>query len=73
MGIADYFQSVEAMTPEQVREFLDRHEPSEYNLVDVRQPSEYERMHLPGARLIPLPELADRMNELDTDKPTIAY
>ena len=61
------------MTAEEVREFLKNKNPDEYNLVDVRQPKEYERGHLPGARLIPVGELRDRLGELDPDKPTITY
>jgi len=73
MGILDYFRPVSAMTAEKVREFLRNKKPEEYNLVDVRQPKEYERGHIPGARLIPVGELADRLRELDPDKPTITY
>ncbi len=73
MSIRDYFRSIETMTPEQVRDLLDKYTPDEYNLVDVRQPAEYQRGHLPGARLIPLAELAGRMNELDPAKPTVTY
>ena len=47
--------------------------PDQYNLVDVRQPKEYERGHLPGAKLIPLGELKDRLSEVDPNKPTIIY
>jgi rubrerythrin len=42
-------------------------------LLDVRQPGEYESEHLPGAKLIPLPELNQRLAELDAAKPTIVY
>ena len=73
MGIRDYFRSVETMTPQQVREFLDRRAPEEYNLIDVRQPGEYRQEHLPGARLVPLAELADRVRELAPTRPTITY
>jgi len=44
-----------------------------FTLLDVRQPEEYESEHLPGAKLIPLPELGGRMPELDAEKPTIVY
>jgi rhodanese-related sulfurtransferase len=47
--------------------------PDEYNLVDVRQPKEYERGHLSGAKLIPLGELKDRLSEVDPNKPTVVY
>ncbi len=33
-------------------------------LLDVRQPDEYEQRHVPGAQLIPLAEVPDRMAEL---------
>ena len=33
-------------------------------LVDVRMPDEYEEMHVAGAVLIPLPELAQRADEV---------
>ncbi len=73
MSIIDYFKPVPAMSAEEVREILNRKDPSEYNLVDVRQPREYERGHLPGARLIPVSELPTRARELDPDKMTIVY
>jgi sulfur-carrier protein adenylyltransferase/sulfurtransferase len=73
MGVADYFKTVSSMTAEEVREFLKNKNPDEYNLVDVRQPKEYERGHIPGASLIPVGELHDHMQDLDPDKPTIAY
>ena len=73
MGLADYFKPVETMTADEVRSFLAAHRPGEYNLVDVRQPKEYEQSHLPGSRLIPVAELSGRLAELDPKKPTIAY
>ena len=73
MGVLDYFKSVPTMNTDEVRKFLSERKPDEYNLVDVRQPSEYENEHLPGANLIPLDELKDRIYEIDPEKPTIAY
>lgn len=63
----------EAITTEQAKKYLDTHGVADYNLVDVRQDWEYEEFHLPGAKLIPLPELADRLNEIPSDKPTLVY
>ncbi|CAG36169.1 conserved hypothetical protein [Desulfotalea psychrophila LSv54] len=37
-----------------------------YKLIDVRLEEEYEMGHIPGAILIPLHELQDRMDEIDT-------
>ena len=73
MGILEYFKPVSTWSPEEVRQFLKEKNPEEYNLVDVRTPKEYERGHLPGARLIPVGEVADRLFELDPHKPTIVY
>jgi rhodanese-related sulfurtransferase len=73
MGISDYFKPVSSWSAEEVRTFLNEKEPEKYNLVDVRQPKEYEQGHLPGAQLIPLGELANRLKELDPGKPTITY
>jgi rhodanese-related sulfurtransferase len=73
MSILDYFKPVSTWSSEKVREFLSRKNQEEYNLVDVRQPEEYEIRHLPGAQLIPLGELPNRLGELDPNKPTIVY
>ncbi len=73
MGIFDYFKPVRSMTSEQVREFLKGHNPEDYNLIDVRQPREYENGHLPGAKLIPVGQLTDRAKEVDAGKPSILY
>ena len=73
MGLLDLFKSVPSWSVGEVRRFLAEREPDSYNLIDVRQPKEYEKGHLPGARLIPLPELNDRMDEIDRGKPTIVY
>jgi len=74
MKIMDYFKRVPTWSPETIREFLDEHREDEYNLVDVRTPKEYEEEgHIPGARLIPVGELPDRLSELDPLKPTIVY
>lgn len=73
MGFLDYFKPVSRWTAEEVRAFLRARSAESYNLIDVRQPGEYESGHLPGARLIPMAELTDRLGDLDRSKPTITY
>jgi sulfur-carrier protein adenylyltransferase/sulfurtransferase len=73
VSILDYFKPVSTWTAEKIRLFMKEKNPGEYNLVDVRHPKEYEGGHLPGAKLIPLGELKDRLSEVDPDKPTIVY
>ena len=38
-------------------------------LIDVREPHEYAEAHAPGAVLIPLGEVAERIDEVPTDRP----
>ncbi|MGI8491849.1 MAG: rhodanese-like domain-containing protein [Acidimicrobiales bacterium] len=38
-------------------------------VLDVRNPDEYESVHVPGAVLIPLGELADRLGEVPDASP----
>ena len=38
-------------------------------VIDVRNPDEYESGHVPGARLIPLPEVAERVDEVPEGEP----
>jgi sulfur-carrier protein adenylyltransferase/sulfurtransferase len=73
MSVLDYFKPVSTMPAEKVRQFLNEKNRESYNLIDVRQPKEYEEEHLPGARLIPLGDLPKRLAELDPAKPTIIY
>ncbi len=73
MSVLDYFKPVSTMPAEKVRELLNEKDRESYNLIDVRQPKEYEEEHLPGARLIPLGDLPKRLSELDPGKPTIVY
>ena len=73
MSILNYFKPVSTWPAEKVREFLNQKDSADYNLIDVRQPKEYEQNHLPGARLIPLGELQNRLSEIDPHKPTIVY
>jgi rhodanese-related sulfurtransferase len=38
-------------------------------VLDVREPWEFRRGHVPGARLIPLGQLAERIGELEPERP----
>ena len=73
MSVLDYFKPVSSWPVEKIRQFIKEKNPDEYNLVDVRQPKEYEKGHLPGAKLIPVGELKDRLSEVNPNKPTIVY
>ena len=54
-------------------ELVARMRRGEVVVLDVRPPEEYRSGHVPGARSIPLAELAARLAELPTDVPVVAY
>jgi rhodanese-related sulfurtransferase len=64
---------IKRLTSGEVKELLDKDTESEFQLLDVRQPREYEAGHIPGAKLIPLGELEYRYGELDNDRGIILY
>ncbi len=68
-----FLTPVKNMTADELRDYVGAHREGSYTLLDVRQEGEYQKAHLPGARLIPLPELTDRLGELDPQRPVIAY
>jgi len=61
------------MDTAEAKVYMDEHKEGTFTLLDVRQPGEYEKTRIPGAKLIPLPELPDRLGELDPKKPLITY
>ncbi len=61
------------ISPAEVNAFMSEHQTDEYQLLDVRQPKEYEKEHIPGGLLIPVKELLERKGELDKNKPTFIY
>lgn len=73
MSLAELFHHVTEWTADEVRAFLDGSHPEEYQLVDVRQEHEYLQQHIPGAQLIPAPDIPHRLGELDPEKTTIVY
>lgn len=68
-----FFTPVQAMDAATAKKFIGEKPQGEVTILDVRQPKEYESGHIPGAKLIPLPELGNRLDELDPDKPTLTY
>ena len=46
---------------------------ADVQLIDVRQPAEYNFARIPGAKLIPLGEIIRRMDEIDPEKETILH
>jgi len=68
-----FFTPVQSFNAEQARAYMADHSHREFTILDVRQSKEYESGHIPGAKLIPLPDLMDRLPEIDPQKPAIVY
>ena len=66
-------KKIETMNVDQAKEWFIGNKGSEFIILDVRQPEEYRSGHLPGAVFIPLPDLINKVGELDHSKPIIAY
>jgi sulfur-carrier protein adenylyltransferase/sulfurtransferase len=58
------------VSPLEAREMLDR---GGVQLIDVREPWEYEEAHIPGCRLIPQGEVPARLAEIDKGAPAVVY
>lgn len=68
-----FFTPVGSMDFKEAKDYINSHPAEDFTILDVRQPSEYEQSHIPGAVIIPLPQLSDRMGELDREKPILVY
>jgi rhodanese-related sulfurtransferase len=55
------------------KELLAQAKRGEVVVLDVRPPEEFDTAHLPYARSMPLPELAQRLAELPRDVEIVAY
>lgn len=73
MSFINYFKPVTTIKADEVRQMIKGKKPEEFCLLDVRQLKEYEQGHIPGAVLIPIAQLPERLGELDPKKPTIVY
>ena len=68
-----FFTPTSSITAAEAKKLVADTPLEDLTILDVRQPKEYQGSHLPGAILIPLPQLAARMSELDPEKPVMVY
>ncbi|MDY6988627.1 MAG: rhodanese-like domain-containing protein [Thermodesulfobacteriota bacterium] len=61
------------MSPEDLKGYMEKNKEGDYLLVDVRQPEEYVRGHIPGAKLMPVRELVTDLSKLPSDKDLVFY
>ena len=69
----EFLTPVKSMDAGEAKAYMAGHREGTFTLLDVRQPGEYEKSRIPGAKLVPLPELVERLNEVDPDRPLIVY
>ncbi|HYO63275.1 MAG TPA: molybdopterin-synthase adenylyltransferase MoeB [Pyrinomonadaceae bacterium] len=62
---------MEEMTATELKERLERGD--DLQVIDVREPNEYDIARMPGAKLIPLGQVVNRMSELDPARETVVH
>jgi adenylyltransferase/sulfurtransferase len=62
---------IQELSPQELKSKMDSGES--FELIDVREPFEYEIAHIERAKLIPLGEIADRIDELKREQPIVIH
>ena len=62
---------IPAISVQELKRKMDAREP--FELIDVREIFEYEIARIDGAKLIPLGEVGDRVNELQHEQPIVVH
>ncbi len=68
-----FFTPVPSINWEEANQLVADHPTGGILFLDVRQPQEYAAGHLPGAKLLPLGDLENRLAELAGGKPIVIY
>lgn len=63
--------TMEEITATQLKERLDKGD--DIQIIDVREPHEYEIGQIPNSKLIPLGQVLNRMNEIDPERETVVH
>jgi sulfur-carrier protein adenylyltransferase/sulfurtransferase len=63
--------TMEEITATELKQRLDRGD--DIQIIDVREPHEYEIGQIPNSKLIPLGQVLNRMNEIDPDRETVMH
>ena len=64
-------QAMPEITATELKERLDRGDSIQ--IIDVREPAEYEAARIPDSKLIPLKEVLNRMGEIDETRETVVH
>ena len=63
--------TMEEITAIELKQRLDKGD--DIQIIDVREPHEYEIGQIPNSKLIPLGQVLNRMNEIDPDRETVVH
>lgn len=69
LGLPVTSGDVRDIDPTELHELIEHGNGNRPLVIDVREPWEYAQGHVPGARLIPLGQFAQHVDELDTAQP----
>ena len=64
-------EAIPEMSPHELKRKIDAGEP--FELIDVREPFEYEIARIDGAKLIPLGEITERLDELSGEQLMVVH
>ncbi|MFH2132520.1 MAG: rhodanese-like domain-containing protein [bacterium] len=67
------FTAIKSISTADAKSYIESTATGSYQLIDVRQPEEFMKQHLPGALLIPLNDLIAEKAVLEKEKPTLVY
>ena len=73
MKLTSLLNPVKSVSTTEAKEMLAKVPSGEIILLDVRQPGEYEKAHIPGALLMPLPDLTEQWDQLDPARTILVY
>jgi adenylyltransferase/sulfurtransferase len=62
---------LDEITATELKQRLERGD--DLQIIDVREPGEYEIARLPNTKLIPLAQVSNRMNEIDASRETVVH
>ena len=68
-----FLTPVSSINWDQANKLAEENPKGDVVFLDVRQPGEYKAGHQPGAKLIPVGDLGDRLEELDRTKHLVVY
>ena len=68
---AEEYAGIPGISVQELKAKMEAHEP--FDLIDVREPFEFEIARIEGAKLIPLGEILERADELDREQTLIVH